>query len=128
MKYLKINALVVLGLFLGFIVSIIVPRIAISKVGTEIYGLYGLIVGFGGILSFSDLGTLPGIIKALSKPIATNRRNIGKRSRVNIFGHIFTNTSVWTKNRALLSEAEKNSVDYCSTWVSHQPHFLFQSG
>ena len=48
---------------------------------------------------------------------------MGKRSRVNISGHICTDTSVWTKNRALLSEAEKNFIGRCRNRVVHQPIF-----
>jgi hypothetical protein len=60
-------------LFLGFIVSIAIPKIAISRVGSEEYGRFALIVGFAGALAFADLGLVPGITTGIATLFAKRR-------------------------------------------------------
>lgn len=67
---LVVNAWILLSLIVGFAVTIIVPRLAILRLGETGYGLYALIAGFAAVLGFADLGLIPGITKSLSKSVA----------------------------------------------------------
>lgn len=69
-KFVADNFLIIFNLLIGFIVSILVPKIVIQNEGAEIYGIYAFILGFGGIFSFSDLGVQPGLIKTLASSLA----------------------------------------------------------
>jgi hypothetical protein len=71
---LVIKCWIVAMLALGFVVSVTIPKLAISKLGELGYGVYGLIVGFSGILAFADLGLIPGLTRELAKPLATGEQ------------------------------------------------------
>lgn len=60
---LLVNASVVSILVVGFVVSILVPRIAIERIGEVHYGIFALIVGFSPVVAFADLGLGPGITR-----------------------------------------------------------------
>ena len=59
--------------------------------------------------------------------VGAKPKQIRKRSQVQDFWTCLCGHSN-SEKKPSVSEAEKNSIGYCSTWVSHQPHFSFQSG
>lgn len=75
---LPIKAMVIANLVIGFVVAVVIPRLAIERLGVDNYGIYALIVGFAGIIAFSDLGVQPGLMRALSEPLANGQYNLIK--------------------------------------------------
>jgi O-antigen/teichoic acid export membrane protein len=69
-KQLKIKIWILISLLLGFFVTILIPRMSISKIGVNAYGLYALVLGYVPILAMADIGMLPGITRQFAKFIA----------------------------------------------------------
>ncbi len=65
-----VNVSVVVALVVSFGVGVLVPRLALAKLGEASYGVYALIVGFSGVLSFADLGLIPGLTLVLARLVA----------------------------------------------------------
>lgn len=76
---LIIKGWVVFTLVLGLLVSVLVPKLAIARLGEDGYGVYALIIGFAGVLALSDLGLVPGLTKALAGPLAGQDRAVVDR-------------------------------------------------
>lgn len=70
---LEIKAWILFSLIVGFAVTIVVPRLAIERIGEVNYGLYAFIIGFSAILGFADLGLIPGLTKVLAEPVANGQ-------------------------------------------------------
>lgn len=84
-RLVRINLLILLNLGVGFSVSVLVPRMAIERLGAEAYGLYALIVGFAAVLAFADLGLLPGLIRSLAGPLVQKQKNVVTRTLARVF-------------------------------------------
>lgn len=69
-EQIKTKVWILLSLAMGFFATIIIPRLAIERIGEKSYGIYAFIIGFSAILGFADLGLIPGLTKVLSGPIA----------------------------------------------------------
>ena len=73
---LAIKASVVVVLVTGFIVTILVPRMAIMKLGELEYGIYALIIGFSSVIAFCDLGLIPGLTRQFAALIASGNPDV----------------------------------------------------
>lgn len=73
---LAIKASVVVVLVTGFVVTILVPRLAIMKLGELEYGIYALIIGFSSVIAFCDLGLIPGLTRQFAALIAAGNSNV----------------------------------------------------
>jgi hypothetical protein len=74
-RQLRIQGWAVTTLVFGFVTSLAISRFAINRLGEVGYGGYALIVGFSGILAFSDLGLLPGVTRGIAPFIAVGDRD-----------------------------------------------------
>jgi hypothetical protein len=66
-----VNVWILANLGLGFLVTIIVPKLAIERLGFASYGIYALIIGLSAVMAFADLGVIPGLTKALGHTVAS---------------------------------------------------------
>jgi hypothetical protein len=65
-ELLRINALGVLSLAVGFFVTFLVPKLLLLSGGTKEYGLYSVILAVALVPTFFDLGVTPGLTRELS--------------------------------------------------------------
>jgi len=73
-RQLEVQAWVVVTLVLGFVVGILISRLALARLGEAGYGKYALIVGFSGILAFADFGLVPGVTRGVAPFLAIGDR------------------------------------------------------
>lgn len=82
----KIKAYILINLMAGFLCSIYIPRLLLERFGGNNYGLYSLVLGFAGVLAFSDLGLQAGLSRELSRCLELNKKSTLRRAvgRLNI--------------------------------------------
>lgn len=83
---LWVNASVGLVLVAGFVVTILVPRLALVRLGETHYGVYALIVGFSSVMAFADLGLTPGTTRQFAVLLVNGKlgavRQIVQRNQI----------------------------------------------